>query len=184
MSAPEITDKLNAFLSSHKPLRDECHAVYLMVEVRKLIDHFDFDAPLIRYYADWTVHTEKEFGTAHITAVSAPIYDAVVDGIHNPSRQSATNSVLSSFCGMAMLRAQFRQFLTRFRIDHSLVANDELWAAFVRLLTAVIADQPIINPCGKTHNLAELRFLPSGGVKFIFKQPVGVHSAFYFVPHP
>ena len=96
MSAPEITDKLNAFLTRHKPLSEEYHVVYLMVEVRKLMDHFDFNAPLIRYYADWTVHTEKEFGAAHIVAVSTPVYDAVVDVIQNPSRQSAINSVLSS----------------------------------------------------------------------------------------
>lgn len=182
MSAPEITDKLNSFLSRHTPLSEESHAVYLMVEVRKLMDHFDYDAPLIRYYADWTVHTEKEFGTVHIVAVTTPVYDAVVEGLQNPNHQHATNSVLDSFCGIAVLRTQFRHFLTRFRIDLTLVENDNAWREFVRLLTAVIADQPIINPCGKHHNLAELRFLPSGGVEFIFKQPVNSHSAFHYVP--
>ena len=70
----EIVDKLYHFLNSHLPIQEEYEAVYLMVELRKLLDHQDAGIPvksfqIIRFHADWTVHTQKDQNTSHIQAV-------------------------------------------------------------------------------------------------------------------
>ena len=65
MAREEIIEKLDEFLSSHSPLMEECHIVYLMVEIRKILDHErdhrkNGEFSLLRFYCDWTVHTEKQ----------------------------------------------------------------------------------------------------------------------------
>src|SRR3989344_8346843 len=57
-----ILKKLNKFLTSHAPMEEECHAVYLLVEIRKMLDFIDMDEekyPMIRFYCDWMVHPYK-----------------------------------------------------------------------------------------------------------------------------
>lgn len=39
MSQPEINHKLMKFLADHVPPSEECHIVYLLVEIRKILDH-------------------------------------------------------------------------------------------------------------------------------------------------
>ncbi len=39
MAREEVIDKLNDFLVQHSPLTEECHVVYLMVAVRKILEH-------------------------------------------------------------------------------------------------------------------------------------------------
>lgn len=38
MAQDQIIEKLNAFLNFHAPFSEENHAVYFLVEVRKIID--------------------------------------------------------------------------------------------------------------------------------------------------
>jgi hypothetical protein len=38
LMTPEIIEKLNKFLDTHEVFKEECEAVYLMVELRKLLD--------------------------------------------------------------------------------------------------------------------------------------------------
>jgi len=74
---PQIIEKLNKFLENHTPFKEECQAVYLMVELRKLLDREKEDRkntnekyfPLIRFYCDWTVHTSKKYKTEAISGV-------------------------------------------------------------------------------------------------------------------
>ncbi len=62
---PQIIGKLNRFLLKHQPLREECEVVYLMVELRKLLDRDREQSilnnySLVRFHADWIVHTRKD----------------------------------------------------------------------------------------------------------------------------
>jgi len=57
MAQESIIEKLNVFVQGHDSLIEECQVVYLMVEIRKILDH-DRGAgtvafPLLRFYCDW-----------------------------------------------------------------------------------------------------------------------------------
>src|SRR3989344_1572221 len=60
----QIVEKLDKFLTEHQ-MKEECEVVYLLVELRKLLDrereqnHSD-SYPLVRFHADWAVHTRKD----------------------------------------------------------------------------------------------------------------------------
>jgi len=59
MSRNQIVEKLGLFLTSG-PIDSEAAAVYLMVELRKILDHAydkETDLTLLRFYCDWVVHT-------------------------------------------------------------------------------------------------------------------------------
>ena len=70
MSSNEISDKLRAFVDRYCPLTEECHAVYLMVELRKIIDQQQLKLSLLKFYADWTVHSSKDRITPEVRQVS------------------------------------------------------------------------------------------------------------------
>ena len=60
----QIVEKLDKFLTEHQ-MKEEFEVVYLLVELRKLLDrereqnHSD-SYPLVRFHADWAVHTRKD----------------------------------------------------------------------------------------------------------------------------
>lgn len=58
MAREEIVEKLDRFLAKHPFFDEDCHAVYLMVEVRKLLEkEAHANLLLLKFYCDWTVHT-------------------------------------------------------------------------------------------------------------------------------
>ncbi len=93
MAQEAIIEKLNEFIKGHNPLSEECHAVYFMVEVRKILDH-DRKAgagafPLLRFYCDWMVHTEKTLITPEMKKVVSDIFQHLNLEIENPSMRSS-----------------------------------------------------------------------------------------------
>jgi hypothetical protein len=75
MSRPAIIDKLDYFLRKHMPPDEECFAVYLLVEIRKVMEH-DKSAsnPFLKFYADWSVHTSKDRLTPQMEQILNEIY--------------------------------------------------------------------------------------------------------------
>jgi len=61
MGKIEIVEKLNDFLGEHAPFMEECHVVYMLVETRKVLDRENNRKyPILRFYCNWTVHTDKD----------------------------------------------------------------------------------------------------------------------------
>src|SRR3989344_8041519 len=78
----QIVEKLDKFLTEHQ-MKEEVEVVYLLVELRKLLDrereqnHSD-SYPLVRFHADWAVHTKKDHITPTMKEIMAKI-DASID---------------------------------------------------------------------------------------------------------
>ena len=70
MGRYQIEEKSNTFLKEHDPFRGECDVVYLLIEIRKILDHENNNKyPILRFYSDWAVHTEKDKITKEIKKV-------------------------------------------------------------------------------------------------------------------
>ena len=79
MGRYQIVEKLDKFLSEGA-VNNEAKGVYLLVEIRKILDHaYDKqkDFLLLRFYCDWIVHTEKSRNLEHIAPVVQKVYDDV-----------------------------------------------------------------------------------------------------------
>ncbi len=96
MAREKIIEKLNRFLTDHNPLAEECHVVYLMVEIRKVIDHEKSNAtyPLLKFYSDWTVHTEKGHITPEIKQMMEVMYKTAEMEIKNPALRKAGSPIM------------------------------------------------------------------------------------------
>jgi hypothetical protein len=176
MAKDEIIYKLDAFLRGHDTLGEEAHVTYLMVETRKVIDQTGSAKtyPLLKFYADWAVHSRKDRITAEIEALSEQMYAAVVEEITAPyPGLSRGRSPVLAFVYMDDLRREMERFLIHNSLDDTLATNQDSWIAFVSLLVKILENQPIAEP---SQNVKTICFEPAKARcvigTIVFRQPV------------
>ena len=179
MAGNEVIGKLNEFLVRHSPLTEECHLVYLMVAVRKILEHEkDRESLLLRFYCDWIVHTEKDRITDDIREMMVEIYKTVKEEIEQPYSVQVMSPVMQ-FAYMDKLKEEMEKFLTDRGIDKALI--DTGWLEFVKVLVKVLENQPINKP---TDNIKLFSFIPAADqcVKgiIIFEQPIKGYNHYNF----
>jgi hypothetical protein len=147
---PEIISKLNEFLDTHLPFKEECEAVYLMVEVRKLLDreHKRNHFAQVRFYCDWTVHTSKDRNLSAIRNIMEQLEKSMSNGNPHPT-QDAVN-----FFSLLDLREEMVDLFRRHGLRANLSKDDNHWKHFVDVLIPVLADQPITNPINGISSLS------------------------------
>lgn len=176
MSQQQITDKLNRLLSARPDLDEESEVVYLMVEIRKIIDKSKTSAkyPLLKFYADWTVHSEKDKITPEVEKISEDMYAFAVSEINAPHPgMSGNQSDVLEFAYMSALGKEMVTFFTDFSIVSELPKNKDKWTTFASVLVKVLEEQPINNP---SKNVESIVFEPANPrcviLKITFKSPV------------
>lgn len=138
----QIIDKLNKFLNERPQIKEECEVVYLMVELRKLLDR-ERDQnginsySLVRFHADWTLHTRKD----RVTPAMKKIMSNIGDSIDTYPKNDDIDFLL-----LPEFRKELTQLLEKYGLRDSFCKNDNEWMDFMMALTQVLADQPIINP--------------------------------------
>jgi hypothetical protein len=146
----QIAHKLNSFLLEHSQIKKESDAVYIMVELRKLIDIEREESTnnkrlLIRFYANWVVHTSKD----RVTIAMKKIMQKVSNSINIYSKNSNIE-----FISMPEFKKKLLELLDDYNLPNEFCQNNN-WSIFVNSLTRVLANQPIINP---TNDIAEFRY--------------------------
>ena len=75
---PDIQFKLERFFNERLPFTEEWQIVYLLVEIRKILDRGNNRKyPLLRFYADWAVHTAKDRINSEIKTIMERILDEI-----------------------------------------------------------------------------------------------------------
>jgi hypothetical protein len=144
MARTELIRKLNSFLNKNKVFKEECQVVYLLVEIRKILEHDnETDYKLLRFFCDWTVHTKKDRKMEGIVEIVTKIDNLIssVDKITNEQ-----NEQILKFLEMNELRKELSQFLTSRSLPKDLYENDHNWSTFVNILAQVLSGQPILDP--------------------------------------
>ena len=139
---PEIIRKLNEFLVTHDPVKEECEAVYLMVELRKLLEreykvgnHWTGKFAKVRFYCDWTVHPSKDQNQPHIKDIMEKLNEKLSKGEDT-----------SYFFSLSELRNEMSEVFRTQELQDKLCRDDECWKRFVDVLIPVLTEQPITNP--------------------------------------
>ena len=183
MAREEIIEKLSSFLTNHDPLTEECHIVYLIVEIRKVIDHEKSNTtyPLLKFYGDWAVHTEKDHITAEIRQMMEAMYKTAEMEIKNPALRKAGSSIMQ-FAYMEGLGQEMKSFLENHGIAPFLAEDENKWIEFVKLLVKVLENQPIISP---TPDIESFFFEPANAGCVIgilrFKQQIDRYNFYRFI---
>lgn len=80
----QLIEKLDCLLAERQTF-SEAEVVYVLVESRKLLDRQSADGenlfPLVRFYADWSVHTSKDRHLGSIKQIAAQLATADTAGI-------------------------------------------------------------------------------------------------------
>lgn len=145
MAEEVIVGKLRKFLNEDISTEKECCAVYLMVELRKLLDHQKIKDQYLtlRFYCDWTVHINKE---RHMEGIAWAIETLNEYSSTLPPKEKHYNSVIESFLGMAELRREMATFLINNGLQMGKLESDESWDIFTRTLGEILSGQPILKP--------------------------------------
>lgn len=141
MAREEIIEKLDKFLTRYPIFKEECHVVYLLVEIRKLLDRDNNpNFLLVRFYCNWTVHTTKE---KH--GVIKEIIDKIDECYSPSSHHPIKDDGIFDFLNMNELKKELGELFDRYSLPTS-IFEDNGWSAFVDILTEVLSDQPILSP--------------------------------------
>ena len=137
-----IIGKLRAHLAG--PVDTECRVVYLLCEVRKLLDKQRPD-PMpfaLRLYCHWAVHVDLSR-----PSTTMPFLEKVDDYVFNKLNADETNDtivaeegIFREFVYLETFRKELSQFLALHRLPTSLCDEDALWFAFLAAFAGVIED--------------------------------------------
>lgn len=181
MGKPEIARKLKTLCENFLPFTEECQVVYLLVEIRKMLDRDNNrDYPLLRFYCDWCVHTEKDRITIEMESIMNEIYAGIYDQITNKSYHAEKTKIVG-FAYMEDLQGEMNAFLALYNLSDTYLTDGDNWISFVSLLVRVLADQPINNPCA---TIQRFSFIPTapGCVEgeVIFTNKIGSYDYYTF----
>lgn len=149
---PDLLSKLTGTLS--KPIRTECQVVYLMVEIRKLMDRREEERrkgmsegdqrklrpefPVLKLFCDWAVHINIEWNREAEPLLRE--FDGAVESV------KAGNGIPLSFLqflSLSHFRDEFARFLNVNGLPTHLVEDGDAWELFLDLYSAVVSDCPI-----------------------------------------
>ena len=130
----QIIAKLGRLLE--EPITDEPLVVYLLVEVRKLMDRKGIQSDTLRLCCNWVVHVELSGDAAkRIVKQVDAIYPRIVNGqLTDDDKRS-----LRSF----FLMSTFRQELENLLVGEGLRRFDDEWNGFLASFLNVIEDCPL-----------------------------------------
>lgn len=139
MTANAIVLKLNALLTD--PIDSECKAVYLLCEIRKLLEHVPaHQRPFaLNMYCHWALHVALH-GKDTITRFLRQVDDYVHGVLVGPEDLGASNRMVREFLSLDTLRSQLRDFCRSNGIRTDLTDDDARWNEFVRHYAGVIED--------------------------------------------
>ncbi|MGI0086216.1 MAG: hypothetical protein ACREBQ_14145 [Nitrososphaerales archaeon] len=135
----ELIDKIRQTLTSR--ITSEAHVVYLLVEIRKLMDRDKQGASpfeTLRLYCNWVAHIELDRGQAEkIVRMADALYSKLLEGKLDPREKD-------EFRQLFMLTT-FRTELARFLKAYGLrPLADSQWNVFLGYFLGVIRDCPLV----------------------------------------
>lgn len=149
---PDLIYKLTRALE--KPVRTEGRVVYVMVEIRKLMDRREaerrkavpeadrrklrYEFPILKLFCDWAVHINIEWNREAEPLMRE--FDGAVESV------KAGNGIplpFLQFLSLSHLREEFARFLKVNGLPIRLVEDGHAWDRFLDLYSAVVSDCPI-----------------------------------------
>lgn len=155
----ELLTKIQRVLQ--RQIRNEMQVVYLLVELRKLMDREKYGDPLLRTFCNWVVHTSlgdrREGSTLILTE-----FDEKMAAIHEGRNSSGAPRHLSLFA----LRSSLNKCFKHFKLCGRFVTTEANWKRFAKQYCSIVSDCPILFSASKTElkyvHHVELRKLSPG----------------------
>lgn len=133
-----VIDKLKFFLKVHTLFTEECEVIYLMVQIRKILNDGGIPHRTLRFYCNWALHNklDQETTTSLLSDKLEPEINRKKSGHEN-----ARNLILynSDFFKLNTLKDDLELFINENAIPTDLMDNKNWWG-FAKLLLEIIKD--------------------------------------------
>lgn len=150
MDKNNIIEKLRKFLQNHPQFKEECEVIYLLVEIRKILD-IDKDKDQdkksshqsIRFYCNWVLHVNLDM--KNTTKFISNMFDLDID--YSRSARKIAREMKSShpdFFKLNDFKNELRKFFKNHDLPLSLVDTNKHWVAFIILLLGIIEECPVV----------------------------------------
>ena len=156
---PDIRSKLNHEL--RQPIRSERQVVYILVELRKLLElrsrtfkrakkPKDYTYATLEFCCDWAVHPVMDWENGRRIVRRFNQYEQVLHELTSGGERAKTEppqpeflKEMAEIMAMAKFRTQTRQFLQAQRLSPNLAVDNKRWHTFLSYYAAVIEDCPL-----------------------------------------
>ncbi|MCU0678086.1 MAG: hypothetical protein MUF19_00660 [Candidatus Pacebacteria bacterium] len=152
-----LQSKLRSELSN-LPIDTEARVLYLLVEMRKVLEYDEINHSVLRFYGDWVVHTKLD------RAFSQRIYEVL------QQQDTLEGQNIISF---NTLKNELREFLNRYDLPTDLIDINEYWTYFREKLIDVLVDVPIVRKKQQVVGTFEFQRRDGEGVVFRLKNENG-----------
>jgi hypothetical protein len=143
----DIIRKLSEEL--REPIKSERQVVYLLVEVRKLLEltgELD-NRPALKFHCDWLVHSELRGPQAQDVVRKFNRYQELTEALHakeqTPPEAMQVLAEVDAVLKLANFRQDLREFLEQHGLDSSLTKNGDKWHSFLGAYCGIISDCPL-----------------------------------------
>jgi len=129
-----------------QPITRECEALYIMVEIRKVLDHLkkqdrrDKRYGVIRFYCDWAMHISMSKESARIVV---SIVDQELDKPRGEPWEWDPDMKVHSVFLFSRLSHDLRRFLNDHDLPSQIVDDPGMWRLFLTLYVAIVSDCPL-----------------------------------------
>ncbi|HEV2424879.1 MAG TPA: hypothetical protein VGZ29_08630 [Terriglobia bacterium] len=137
-----IVEKLSRHLAD--PVDTECKVVYLLCEVRKLLDEEPTDSVpfALRLYCHWALHVDLSYRSTTIhflKRVDNYVFDKLT-AAETMETILAEGRLLRDFLYLETFRRELAEFLRTKELDTSICDDNERWFTFLAAYAGVIQD--------------------------------------------
>jgi hypothetical protein len=178
---PDIVRKLRNELS--EPIRSERQVVYLLAELRKVmelesIERIEAGGPAdtryfaLKFYCDWAVHVRLDQSGAQRIVQRFDQYQQFMEELASPGKDKVTADPgflqeLDQSLNLTRFREQLGVYLHSHELSSEMATNEELWVTFLTYYSHVIEDAPLIS------EVKGLEWVDSVAVKVFDEQLAG-----------
>lgn len=136
-----IVQKIVPYLS--RPLQNECEAVYIIAEIRKILEYHD-SAGLPRFdilylFSNWALHTEASKNHVNIRKYFA---DFDVQSTMKMKDYLQT-SFFKELLQLELLKKDLAEFLKLHNLPTLVTETKEQWSNFLDLYTGIVSEVPM-----------------------------------------
>lgn len=170
----EIIIKLKSALD--EPIKKECQVVYILAEIRKLLDRWgDLKIlPVLRFYSNWALHIEI-CKTSAVRPLLEKIEQTILSKKYNVWAVWAMID-FEEFC------KEIGLFLNKLNINDPF-EDRNYWGNFRSLFVDILIDCPLKPNYGDIEEFCFVKSLEKGDVDFIikFKNHIPMRGGFSFL---
>jgi hypothetical protein len=144
--AADMTDELLRKIQRvlEQRITNEKQVVYLMVELRKLMDREKYNDPVLRTFSNWVVHTSLSYPKGGSTFLLNEFDHLMTDLFEHKKKSNQLNHI-----SLTEFRVALHRCFQRFGLSGEFVENGGAWRRFVQLYSSIVSECPIVFTASK-----------------------------------